>query len=305
MAEKSIFQVSKYPRIATLLRLCSDETYLRIKWFARRMPYRLNLKNPQTFNEKLQWIKLYDHNPLYTVLVDKYRVKEYVQKRVGDNHVIPLLGVWNNVDEIEWGKLPQQFVLKVNHGCGGHVICKDIAKLDIPSITERLRKALAKNYYYGGREWPYKNVQPKVFAEAYMEDEFGELRDYKFFCFDGEVKAMFIASDRQKEGEEVKFDFFDTDFNHLPFTQGHPNAKVQPSKPKNFQEMIRLATILSKGIPEVRVDFYNVNGHIYFGEFTFFHFGGMVKFNPLEWDYKFGDWIKIPTKENEKNTLFY
>lgn len=296
MAEKSIVQASNYPLLKALLRLCSDKMFIKIKWRGRRMPYRLNLKNPRTFNEKLQWIKLYDHNPLYTTLVDKYKVKGYVTERVGDDYVIPLLGAWDSVDDIEWDKLPNQFVVKCSHDCGGMVICKDKSKLDIEKATEKLRRAFGKNYYYEGREWPYKNVQPKVFAEAYMEDEFGELRDYKFFCFDGEVKAMFIASDRQSEGEEVKFDFFDADFNHLPFTQGHPNAKQLPEKPKGFEEMKRLAAQLSKGLPEVRVDFYDVNGHIYFGEFTFFHFGGMVKFNPVEWDYKFGEWIKLPTK---------
>ena len=136
-----------------------------------------------------------------------------------------------------------------------------------------------------------------MFAEAYKEDEFGELRDYKFFCFDGEVKALFIASDRQNKNEEVKFDFFDADFNHLPFIQGHPNAKEMPAKPRGFEEMKQLAAKLSKGLPEVRVDFYDVNGHVYFGEFTLFHFGGMVPFNPIEWDYKFGEWIKLPTRE--------
>ena len=260
------------------------------------MPYRLNLKNPQSFNAKLQWIKLYDRNPLYTKLVDKYRVKEYVRECVGNEHVIPLLGVWDNVDEIEWDVLPKQFVLKVNHDCGGQIICKDKSKLNVEEAKLKLRNAFDRNYYYEGREWPYKNVQPKVFAEAYMEDEYGELRDYKFFCFDGIVKAMFIASDRQTEGSEVKFDFFDADFNHLPFTQGHPNAPIQPSKPKNFEEMKRLASMLSKGLPEVRVDFYDVNGRIFFGEFTFFHFGGMVPFEPVQWDYTFGSWIKLPKK---------
>lgn len=298
MAEKSIVQASRHPFLSSLLRLCSDKMYVRIKWYGRRLPYRLNLKNPQTFNEKLQWIKLYDHNPIYTTMVDKYRVKEYVRDRVGADYVIPLLGAWDNIDDISWDTLPNQFVLKVNHDCGGQVICKNKEELDINKAKEKLKKAFARNYYYEGREWPYKNVKPKVFAEAYMEDEYGELRDYKFFCFDGQVKAMFIATDRTKETETC-FDFFDTDFNHLPFTQGHPNAKVLPEKPKGFEEMKRLAAQLSKGIPEVRIDFYDVNGHVYFGEFTFFHFGGSVEFHPLEWDYTFGSWISLPDKINK------
>jgi hypothetical protein len=296
MAVKSIVQASKHPWMAALLRLCSDKTFIRIKWAGRRMPYKLNLRNPRTFNEKLQWIKLYDHNPLYTTLVDKYRVKEFVTDRIGAEHVIPLLGAWDKVEDIEWDKLPDQFVIKCSHDCGGMVICKDKSKLNIKEASKTLSEAFNYNYYYKGREWPYKNVRPKIFAEAYMEDEYGELRDYKFFCFNGEVKALFIASDRQKKGEEVKFDFFDADFNHLSVTQGHPNAPQQPLKPKGFEEMKRLAAQLSKGIPEVRVDFYDVNGHVYFGEFTLFHFGGMVKFNPTEWDYTFGSWITLPEK---------
>lgn len=295
MAERSFIQKSKHPWLAALLRLCSDKMYMKIKWFARRMPYKLNLKNPQTFNEKLQWIKLYDRNPLYTKLVDKYRVKDYVTEKVGAEYVIPVLSAWDTVEDIDWEKLPNQFVLKVNHDCGGQIICKDKSKLNKEDAIGRLQKAFARNYYYEGREWPYKNVEPKVFAEAYMEDEYGELRDYKFFCFNGQVKAMFIATDRSKETETC-FDFFDANFNHLPFTQGHPNAKELPAKPKGFDVMVKLAAELSKDIPEVRVDFYDVNGHVYFGEFTFFHFGGMVKFNPVEWDYTFGSWIKLPAK---------
>lgn len=295
MAEKAIIQASAHPWLAAILRMLPDELYIRTKWIGCRMPYRLNLKSPRTYNEKLNWIKLHDHNPLYTKLVDKYVVKKYVSERIGDKYVIPLLGAWDRVEDIEWDKLPNQFVIKCSHDCGGMVICKDKTKLDIPKATARLKKAFDRNYYYECREWPYKDVQPKVFAEAYMEDEFGELRDYKFFCFDGEVKAMFIASDRSKDTETC-FDFFDADFNHLPFTQGHPNAEKLPSKPRGFDEMKKLAAELSKGIPQVRVDFYDVNGNVYFGEFTFFHFGGLVKFNPNEWDYTFGSWIKLPSR---------
>lgn len=295
MAEKAIFQISKHPFVHKIMNWLPDEAFIIMKWYGRRMPYKLDLKNPKAYNEKLQWIKLYDRNPLYTTLVDKYRVKEYVTDKVGAEHVIPLLGSWDKVEDIEWDKLPEQFVLKVNHDCGGQIICKDKSNLDIPATIEKLKKSLARNYYYESREWPYKNVEPKVFAEAYMEDEFGELRDYKFFCFDGQVKAMFIATERNAGGE-VKFDFFDADFNHLPFTQGHPNAEKTPDKPKGFEKMKELAKKLSKGIPEVRVDFYDVNGQVYFGEFTFFHFGGIVEFHPTEWDYTFGSWIKLPEK---------
>lgn len=295
MAEKAYIQISKSPFLTKIMEKMPDKLFLKLKWFGRRMPYRLNLHNPQTFNAKLQWMKLYDHNPLYTTLVDKYKVKDYVANLIGKEYVIPVLGRWDSVDDINWDSLPEQFVIKCSHDCGGHVICRDKSSLDIENAKSKIRKALKRNYYFDGREWPYKNVVPTIFAEQYMEDEFGELRDYKFFCFNGQVKAMFIATDRSKAPEPF-FDFFDMDFNHLPFTQGHPNAPHTPDKPKRFEEMKELAAKLSLGIPQVRVDFYEVNGHVYFGEFTFFHFDGTVKFNPLEWDYTFGSWIKLPYK---------
>jgi len=296
MAEKAILQVSKRPVMARALRLLPDKWFIYLKWYGRRMPYHLNLNTPKTYNEKLQWIKLYDHNPLYTKLVDKYQVKNYVTNAIGGGYIIPLIDAWDSVDDINWNNLPNQFVIKCSHDCGGMIICKDKSTLDIAKAKQKLEAAFNKNYYYDSREWPYKNVKPKVFAEAYMEDEFGELRDYKFFCFNGEVKAMFVASDRSKSTETC-FDFFDADFNHLPFTQGHPTAIITPKKPRGFDEMKELAQKLSKGIPQVRIDFYDVNGKVYFGEFTFFHFGGMVKFDPVEWDYTFGSWIKLPKKK--------
>lgn len=267
--------------------------------FRLRVHRKLDLNNPQSFNEKLQWIKLYDHNPLYTILVDKYSVKSYVSNTIGNEYVIPLLGEWDRVENIDWNKLPNQFVIKCSHDCGGMVICKDKSKLNVEEAIEKLKLAFNKNYYYQSREWPYKNVKKKLFAEAYMEDEFGELRDYKWFCMDGVPKALFIAQGRQKE-TETTFDFYDADFNHLPFTNGHPNANEPIDKPKGFDKMKELAAKLSKGIPQVRVDFYDVNGHIYFGEFTFFHWGGMMPFVPEEWDYTFGSWIKLPKIKTNK-----
>ncbi|MBR5434708.1 MAG: glycosyl transferase [Bacteroidales bacterium] len=279
--------------IVKLMSFVSDETYIKIKW-KKWMDYKLNLDNPRTFNEKLQWIKLNDHNPLYTELVDKYRVKQYVTEKVGSEYVIPLLGQWDSVDKIEWEKLPNQFVIKCSHDSGSTVLCKDKSALDIDAAKKKLESSLKRNYYWESREWPYKNVKPRIFAEAYMEDEFGELRDYKWFCFDGEPKAMFVASDRQKNDEETKFDFYDENFNHLPITNGHPNSSTFIEKPKGFDIMKELASKLSKGLPEVRMDFYDVNGKVYFGEFTFFHWGGLMPFEPREWDLKFGDWIKLP-----------
>ena len=192
-------------------------------------------------------------------------------------------------------KLPKQFVLKCTHDSGGIVVCKDKTKLDRKKAIEKLRIGLKSNFVSITREYPYKSVKPRIIAEEYMEDETGyELRDYKIFCFDGEPKYLFVASDRQKDGEDTKFDFFDLDWNHLPVTNGHPNAKVSINKPKNFEEMIWVVKKLSKGIPHVRVDLYNCNGKIYFGELTFFHWGGMTPYDPIEWDYKFGEYIHLP-----------
>jgi hypothetical protein len=261
------------------------------------MGYSLNLRNPRTFNEKLNWLKLYDRKPIYTTLVDKYAVKKWVADKIGEKYIIPTLGVWESVEEIPFSELPSQFVLKCTHDSGGLVVCKDKSTLDFSAAKKKLQDSLKKNFYYQSREWPYKNVIPRIIAEKYMEDSgTEELRDYKFFCFDGKMRAMFIASDRQKKFEETKFDFFDRDFNHLPITNGHPNALNVPNKPKSFDEMIHLAEILSDGFPHVRVDFYEVDGNVFFGEMTFSHWGGFMPFVPDEWNYTFGSWITLPSR---------
>lgn len=262
----------------------SDKTYLKISYWAR-MHKKLRLTPPTSYSEKLQWIKLYDRNPLYTKLVDKHDVKQYIEDKIGKKYIIPTIGMWEVFDDIDFNTLPNQFVLKCTHDSGGLVICKDKTKLDIKKARRKINSCLKHNFFWGMREWPYKDVKPRIIAEQYMEDPAtSELRDYKFFCFDGEVKALFIASDRQNPKEETKFDFFDADFNHLPFRNGHPNAKIPPKKPVCFNEMKSIAAKLSKGIPEVRVDLYEVDGRVYFGEMTFFHWSGMTPFEPKEWD---------------------
>lgn len=279
-------------------RFFPDAVYLKVL-YRLKMGKSLNLENPQTFNEKLQWLKLYNRKPEYTEMVDKYTAKEYVAKIIGEEYIIPTLGVWNSVEDIDWEKLPNQFVLKCTHDSGGLVICKDKSKLDKNSAIQKLKKSLRNRYFYQGREWPYKNVKPRIIAEKYMEDEiWHELRDYKFFCFDGEMKLLFIATERQSENEETKFDFFDSEFQHLDIQNGHPNASQPPAKPKTFDKMKFLAEQLSQNIPILRVDFYEVNGHVFFGELTFCHWGGMVPFEPEEWDYKLGSWIKLPKATN-------
>ena len=282
--------------VNNLSHILPDKMYLKLKYY-QRMHKRLNLKNPKTYNEKLQWLKLYYRNPLYTKLVDKYEVKSYVKNLIGAQHIIPTLGVWESFDEIDFSKLPNQFVLKCTHDSGGLVICKDKETLDMNTARKKINASLKRNYYWHTREWQYKDVKPRIIAEQYMVDESGyELKDYKFFCFDGVVKALFIATDRTAEGEETKFDFYDADFNHLPVKNGHENSNKILQRPDGFEEMKRIASVLSKGIPQVRVDLYNVNGQIYFGELTFSHWGGMTPFTPEEWDYTFGEWITLPEK---------
>lgn len=277
-----------------LLKWMPDELYLKLI-FETRMGKKLNLNDPQTYNEKLQWLKIHDRKPEYTTMVDKYEAKKYAAEKIGQEYIIPTLGVWDKFDDIDFDSLPEQFVLKCTHDSGGLAICRDKSKFNKDAARAKIERSLKRNYYWSSREWPYKNVKPRIIAEQYMEDaETAELRDYKFLCFGGVVKALFIASERQKEGEEVKFDFFDKDFKHLDLRQGHPNAANCPEKPENFEDMKLLAEKLSTGIPQLRVDFYEVNGKVYFGELTFSHFSGMISFEPEEWDKTLGQWIQLP-----------
>ena len=283
-----------------LLNILNDKAYLKY-FYKKNIGKKLNLENPISYNEKLQWLKIYDRKDIYTTMVDKYEVKDYVSKIIGKQFIIPTIGVYDTFDEIDFNKLPNQFVIKCTHDSGGLVICKDKKTLNIEEAKKKINKCLKNNFYYTGREWPYKNVKPRIIIEEYMEDKADkELRDYKFFCFNGHYKVIFIATNRQGDGDTY-FDFFDRDFNHLPFTNGHPNAPKLPHKPKKYEEMIELAEKISKGIPQVRIDFYEVNGRVYFGEATFFHWSGFMPFEPEEWDKKLGDMIDLSlVKKNEK-----
>ena len=271
-----------------------DVSYIKRMYKAKFGQYP-DLVNPKKYTEKLQWLKLNDHNPLYTQLVDKYEVKNYVKDIIGEQYIIPTFGVWNCFEDIDFDRLPNQFVLKTTHDSGGVIICRNKSEFNYSKAKKILTKSLNNSFYSLYREWPYKNVKPKIIAEKYMEDiKTHELRDYKFFCFGGKVKSLFVASDRQNTREETKFDFFDENYNHLPFTNGHPNAAILPEKPIQFEKMKELANKLSCGFPHVRVDLYEVNGAIYFGELTFCHWSGFVPFNPPEWDCIFGSWLNLP-----------
>ena len=277
--------------------LLSDECKVKL-WYWLSFGKKLNLKNPQTYSEKLQWLKLYDHNPKYTMMVDKYAVKQWVSDTIGEQYVIPTIGVWDRFEEVCLDSLPKKFVLKTTQGCGnnGVAVVKSKSVVNMAEIASKFRKAGRRNAYKMLGEWPYKDVAPRILAEKYMEDQYGELRDYKFFCFDGKVKAMFIASGRSKG--QVCFDFYDEKFNYLNIEHGHPTTNGSPTKPLAWEEMICIAEKLSVGIPHVRVDLYEVDGHPYFGEMTFYHHGGLVPFMPAKWDKIFGDWIKLPKDLN-------
>lgn len=275
-----------------------DEEYLK-RLFKARVGYPLNLDNPQTFNEKLQWLKLHDRNPRYTELVDKYEVRRHIAATIGQEHLIELVGgPWDRFDDIDFDELPQRFVLKCTHDSGGLVICKDKSKLDKDAARKKIEKSLRRNYYLLGREWPYKNVKHRIIAEAYMEDTEGkdDLTDYKIYCFNGEVKVVMIATDRFT-GNKTHFNYVDRDFNWLDMEWGHPRSEKAPEKPALFEALVATAQTLSAGIPHVRVDLYVVEGKIYFGEMTFFDGSGLQAIEPYAWDLKMGSWIELPPQK--------
>lgn len=273
----------------------SDELYLKIL-FRLKMGYPLNLRSPRTFNEKLQWLKLYNRKPEYTQMVDKYAVKEYVAKLIGEEYIIPTLGVWDRVEDIDFDTLPNQFVLKTTHGGGGGgvVVCKDKSNFDFKAAKIKLQKSMNSDIYRNFREWPYKHVQKRIIAEKFMVDESGvELKDYKFFCFNGEVKCFKVDFDRFIAH---RANYYDRNACLLPFGEVDccPDFSRQLALPDNLKEMCYLAEKIADGHPFIRVDLYNINRKIYFGEITFFPAAGLGRLEPEEWDYTTGGWIKLP-----------
>ena len=273
----------------------SDETYLKLRY---RLIFKkkLDLAHPQGYNEKINWLKIYNKNPLYTQLVDKASVKDYVSNIIGDEYIIPTLGVWDSFDEIDFDALPDKFVLKSTNGGGGTgvIICRDKSKFNKEGAKKQLESSLTADWKIG-REWVYKDVPPRYIAEEIIENNDGsDLVDYKFHCFNGEPKLLFLASDRYLGKNTLKFDWYDMDLNHLPFkSKGYDNANKVIPYFEEFDAMKEAARKLSQGMPYVRVDLYLVNGHIYFGELTFFHDAGFVALEPEEWEYKIGGWINL------------
>lgn len=275
-----------------------DKIYLKLM-YRHRMKKKLNLKKPQTFNEKLQWLKLYNRNPEYTKMVDKYEAKKYVADIIGEEYIIPTLGVWNNVEDIEFESLPNQFVLKCTHDSGGVIICKDKKNFNIENAKKKLKDSLKQNFYYKGREWPYKNVKPRIIAEKFMYDENTEdLNDYKFMCFNGQVKCSFTCTER-RSSSGLKVTFFDKEWHKMPFERHYPSSNKEIKKPINYDLMLRISEKLSQDMDFVRVDLYEINGKVYFGELTFFPGCGMEEFIPDKWDNILGSWLALPKKGEE------
>ncbi|WP_313811138.1 ATP-grasp fold amidoligase family protein [Glutamicibacter sp.] len=280
-----------------VLRHLPDRAYIQLYYFAKFGKF-CNLRNPSTFNEKLQWLKLNYRIISDQKLVDKSEVKQIVEQKIGKEYIVPTLALYDNAEQIDFSSLPDSFVLKCTHDSEGVVIVEDKKDLDLDAAREKLRRALKQNFYPIGREPHYRDLEPKIIAEPYLKDEVhGQLLDYKFFCFDGEVKAMFVASDRVSGN--TKFDYFDADYHPLEMQQAYPNSSSRPSKPQRYQEMLDISRILSAGHPHVRVDLYEVNGRVYFGELTFFHFSGFSPFKPKEWDQRWGDLISLPVARVE------
>lgn len=296
-----------------------DIVYLKLRYRCK-MGYWPNLKDPKTFSEKLQWLKLYNRKPEYTTMVDKYAVKEYVSSRIGEQYIIPTIGVWDTPDEIEWDRLPNQFVLKTTHGGGGDVvICQDKLKLNIKAAKLKLKKSLNSDIYKECREWPYKDVRKRIIAEQYMSDGGRDLddfeaynshevskvilscenglKDYKFYCFHGVPKLVMVATGRF-EGD-TRFDYFDMDWNKLSLVWDRPNSDVEIPVPPCFEEMKRICCELCKNVPHLRCDLYVINGKPYFGELTFFDASGFCKFEDEDWNRKLGDLIVL--SDNHSN----
>ena len=291
----------RYNISRSIARLLPDKLYLSIK-FHDRIGYWMDWKNPQTYNEKLQWLKLYNRRPEYTIMVDKVKVKEWVSKKIGEEYIIPTLGVWKKAEEVDFNSLPQKFVIKCNHNSGtGMYICKDKSKMDEETVRGGLKKGLQENYILQNREWPYKNISRRILAEQYLEKPGKEsLEDYKVMCFDGKARLIELHEGRFTDNHTQAF--YDRDWNLTNISQvsyGKIVTKiVEP--PKLLEEMICLSEVLAKDIPHVRVDWYIVNNHLFFGEMTFFDSSGFDEFIPNEYNIIIGSWIKLPQKLSDK-----
>lgn len=288
---KKIFKNREFRlKFINCLRFIPTKPYLKMV-YKIKTGKKLNLKNPVGFNEKLNWLKVNDIHPEYTNLVDKVTVRDYVKEKLGEDICFPIYGAWERYEDIDFNALPDKFVLKCNHDSGSVKVINDKSQIDHKELSAFFKGRLKLNPYVLGREYPYKKVKPMIMAEKYMTPEGdSDINDYKFFCFNGKPEIMFIATERSVD---CKFDFFDMDFNHLDIVNIHEQSGKEIEKPKMFEQMKEVATKLSKGMKFVRIDLYEIEGKIYFGEYTFFHGGGFWLFKPEEWERKLGDLIEI------------
>jgi len=280
--------------IESASRIVPDKIFLNVK-HKYHIGRKLNLSNPKSFSEKIHWLKLNYRKPEYSTYVDKFSVRPYISETIGEKYLIPLIGVYGSVDEIDWGKLPDKFVLKCTHGSGCNIICSDKNNFNVEEATRKLKIWLGRNWYWYGREWPYKNVVPKIICEEYMVDNNGDkgLTDYKFYCFNGNPTYCQVI--RGRNSDET-IDFYDNQWNQMEFTGLKKSARTSSgiSKPENYEEMLDLSRRLSQGLPFVRVDLYYIKDKIYFGELTFYPLSGFGEFYPLEWNTRIGNLLELP-----------
>ena len=272
--------------------------------FKRHAGYKLNLKKPKTFNEKLQWLKLYWYDSRAVICADKYSVRKYIESK-GLGHILnDLYGVYDKVEDINFDTLPDKFIMKVNHGCGQNLVCTNKSQIEWDAEKKRFKKWLKTSHYFKSLEWVYRDIHPRIIVEKLIETKDGKPpKDFKIFCFNGEPKCLFVAKDRG-EGT-TKFDFYDLNWNPITVKNYYPNSNKIMTKPKELEDMIEYARILSEGFPHMRVDFYLEDGKVIFGECTFFHFSGNKPFEPIDFDYKLGSYLKLPLKEQSDKQMKY
>ncbi|MFW5800371.1 MAG: ATP-grasp fold amidoligase family protein [Spirochaetota bacterium] len=289
---KNPYLILLYFKKRWFYRLLTDKKYIKMM-YRQKTGKKLNLNQPETFNEKLQWLKLYDRQKTYTDLVDKYRVREYIKNMIGEKYLIPLYGVYDKYEDIDFNILPEKFVIKPNHSSGDIFICKDKNNIDHDLLRKRIKKWMKKNHYWVGREWVYKSINPKLIVEKYMTDESNyELKDYKFHCFDGEPRIIEVDFDRYTLH---KRNFYNKEWKLLDFTIRYPNdTSKKITKPSNLSLMLEISRKLSQGIPYVRIDLYSAYDKVFFGEITFYHASGYQKITPTTMDYYLGDLINLP-----------
>lgn len=279
-----------------LLFFIPDKLYIELK-YRYKVGKRLDWNSIRTFNEKIQWLKIHDRKTEYTKMVDKVSAKKYAEKIIGSKYIIPTIGVWDNCNDISLDALPDKFVIKTSHDSGGVFICKNKSRINWKRIKKEINRRLRQNYYFYGREWPYKNIPRKVIVEELLESKINldseRINDYKFMTFNGTVKCIFVCTERDSNNG-LKVTFFDRQWNELPFERHYRRSDVKIGKPESLQEMISVAERLAEGIPFARIDLYEVDGHVYFGEITLYPGSGFEEFKPDEWDEIMGKWLELP-----------